>query len=249
MLPKGEVVPPEAHLVPRQDTHATTMPAAPIPSHARRAPPQQGVRHCPGESDENADQRHVSVAVGRRLRSYLHQADHGNERAQIPQPAHEHGRGPATHASARPVTPSSTRAATPISQGVRRPADNTPPGRPAERMPQILHVGQVGVGQAQPDRQTLQCHHGPAGLLGQQRHPAQGRRQEQERDLQHESAPAAAAQRPVVEQQQHATAASPASVWPAGSGQKRPQPGGSGPSRAARHNQRRRPAPGCRRTC
>src|SRR5437588_140021 len=52
------------------------------------------ITYRPGESNEQTDQRYVSVAIGPRLQASLDQTNNGNKRSQIPEPANEQVRPP-----------------------------------------------------------------------------------------------------------------------------------------------------------
>ena len=45
------------------------------------------IRRTPRHCDRQPDERQVHVAIRVRLEPDLHQADHGDERAQVPEPA------------------------------------------------------------------------------------------------------------------------------------------------------------------
>ena len=86
---KGHAVAPCRGLDERSPAHRTSphgdrrsQPA--MLFHQRRKPPRQ--------SDREADERDICVTVGSRLQPDLHQSDHRNQRAQIPQPSHRDGR-------------------------------------------------------------------------------------------------------------------------------------------------------------
>ena len=64
--------------------------------HRPRTQSGDRVARTPRQRDERSDQRHVRVAVGEALRPDLHEADHGHERAEEPQPA-DREVGPAPH--------------------------------------------------------------------------------------------------------------------------------------------------------
>ena len=55
----------------------------------RNTPAIGQIRYGPGDQDREPDERQVHVAVGTRLHSDLYEADHRDERPQVPEPTHE----------------------------------------------------------------------------------------------------------------------------------------------------------------
>ena len=55
--------------------------------HPPHPPPCRQILRARRGHDEHADQRQVGVPISHRLRPHLHQADHRNERPQVPEPS------------------------------------------------------------------------------------------------------------------------------------------------------------------
>ena len=74
-------------------------------NHAADRPEARQASQRPGQHDAQPDLRQVRIAVGHRLGADLHQADHGHQHAQVPQPADDQVRMLRAASRARMVMP------------------------------------------------------------------------------------------------------------------------------------------------
>ena len=64
--------------------------------HLQRRAPLHQVRRAEADDPEQADLRHIGVAVGVGLAAHLHETDHRHQRSQVPEPPRERVTDPAS---------------------------------------------------------------------------------------------------------------------------------------------------------
>ena len=186
-------VAPHTHLPPRQrgadhdHQHA---------GHGNRGTPAtpgrirgEPVGHGPGQHDEQPRQRQVGEAVGHGLRAGLHEPDHGHERADEPEPAHDQVRAASDlqqqqdrddrqeHRRAEDclAAPLQVFAAQQIRMGIDSREIHGP-----DRLADIEGVGHDRIGQAVRNGQHIRAEHrAPLPLHGDRRDAARQRQREQ----------------------------------------------------------------------